>query len=312
MNRTDRLLALVLELRGASWTQAEALAHTFGVSTRTIYRDVLALGEAGVPVVSVPGRGYSLMPGYFLPPLQFTPPEAVMLTLGLQAVGAAFDPEYAGAALSAQKKLLAALPEDKREEAQHLRDHLRVVPPDDAPQGDSLRVLRVAMLRHHVVQFAYHKPQYHDPQAAPETRRVYPLGLVHLYGAWLLAAFDPARQAQRTFRLSRMEDVQMLPEPFHCDPAWQVGPEPTQERRDVTVRLRFAAHLKRALLERPNYFQTAQKDVQGGLEVTLQVRDVRDILAWVLSWGAGVKVLEPPDLSELVRDEARRILLAES
>ncbi len=65
MNRTDRLLAIVLELQGKGWQRAEDLADTFETSKRTIYRDMLALGEAGVPVVSIPGRGYSLVEGCF-------------------------------------------------------------------------------------------------------------------------------------------------------------------------------------------------------------------------------------------------------
>ena len=65
MNRTDRLLAIVLELQGKGWQRAEDLAETFETSKRTIYRDMLALGEAGVPVVSIPGRGYSLVEGCF-------------------------------------------------------------------------------------------------------------------------------------------------------------------------------------------------------------------------------------------------------
>src|SRR2546430_4197634 len=82
MNRTDRLLAIVLELQGKGRQRAEDLAATFETSKRTIYRDIQALGEAGVPLISVPGRGYSLMKGYFLPPLSFTTDEATMLLLG--------------------------------------------------------------------------------------------------------------------------------------------------------------------------------------------------------------------------------------
>lgn len=66
MNRTDRLFALVLHLRGDGWMQANTLARHFGVSVCTVYRDVLALNESGVPVISVPGKGYRLMDWYFL------------------------------------------------------------------------------------------------------------------------------------------------------------------------------------------------------------------------------------------------------
>src|SRR5581483_4511426 len=101
MNRTDGLLAIVLELQGRGRQRAEDLAATFETSKRTIYRDIQALGESGVPIVSVPGQGYSLMPGYFLPPLSFTTEEATMLMLGSDFMAQNFDAQYREAALSA-------------------------------------------------------------------------------------------------------------------------------------------------------------------------------------------------------------------
>ncbi|HZQ06452.1 MAG TPA: HTH domain-containing protein, partial [Anaerolineae bacterium] len=72
MNRTDRLFAIILELQVHGQRRAQDLAQTFEVNKRTIYRDVQALSEMGVPVIAVPGQGYALMEGYFLPPLRFT------------------------------------------------------------------------------------------------------------------------------------------------------------------------------------------------------------------------------------------------
>ncbi len=65
MNKTDRLLAIVIELQRKGVLRAEDLAARFETSTRTIYRDIQALSEAGVPVVGAPGQGYSLMEGIF-------------------------------------------------------------------------------------------------------------------------------------------------------------------------------------------------------------------------------------------------------
>ena len=92
MNRTDRLLAIVLELQGKGWQRAGDLARTFECSKRTIYRDLQALGESGVPLLSQPGRGYSLMDGYFLPQLSFSTDEATMLLLGSDVMAQAFVP----------------------------------------------------------------------------------------------------------------------------------------------------------------------------------------------------------------------------
>ncbi len=105
MNRTDRLLAIVLELQGKRRQRAEDLARTFETSKRTIYRDIQALCEAGVPLISTPGQGYALMEGYFLPPLSFTPEEATMLLLGSDFMAQNFDAQYRAAAQSASRKI---------------------------------------------------------------------------------------------------------------------------------------------------------------------------------------------------------------
>ena len=65
MNKTDRMLAIVLELRRRKVVRAEDLASIFETSVRTIYRDIQALSESGVPVMGAPGQGYSLMEGIF-------------------------------------------------------------------------------------------------------------------------------------------------------------------------------------------------------------------------------------------------------
>src|SRR5437762_866708 len=91
MNRTDRLLAILLEIQAHGKRRAEDLAATFEISKRTIYRDIEALCEAGVPIIAVPGQGYSLVEGYFLPPVTFTPEEATLLLLGAEVMGQSFD-----------------------------------------------------------------------------------------------------------------------------------------------------------------------------------------------------------------------------
>src|SRR5689334_9649551 len=104
MNRTDRMLAILLELQARRYTRGEDLARQFEVSVRTIYRDVLALCEAGVPVISSPGYGYSLAPGYFLPPLMLSADEAGVLLLGATFVAGHVDTPYRSAAEAAAKK----------------------------------------------------------------------------------------------------------------------------------------------------------------------------------------------------------------
>jgi biotin operon repressor len=82
MNRVDRLVAKVRHLEGRRIVRAEELAQKFEISERTVYRDIVALGEAGVPVMGETGVGYRLAPGYHLPPVMFTADEALAMAGG--------------------------------------------------------------------------------------------------------------------------------------------------------------------------------------------------------------------------------------
>jgi predicted DNA-binding transcriptional regulator YafY len=145
MNRTDRLLAIVLELQRAGKRRAEDLAATFETSKRTIYRDMEALSEAGVPVVAVPGQGYTLMAGYFLPPLSFRTDEATMLLLGSDVMAQQFDARYRAAVQSAAAKIEGVLPETLRGEVRALQESIRFLAPcDPAEIGDRQRRSGVA------------------------------------------------------------------------------------------------------------------------------------------------------------------------
>lgn len=110
MNRIDRLFATLLQLQRRSRLRGADLAAHFGISQRTVYRDIAALMEMGVPVISLPGEGYMLAPGYFLPPLLFTPPEAQALCLGAQMLRQQAQGSLIEAMSAAQQKLYQVLP----------------------------------------------------------------------------------------------------------------------------------------------------------------------------------------------------------
>jgi predicted DNA-binding transcriptional regulator YafY len=127
MNRTDRLYALVEELRASAprARSAQRLAERFEVGVRTIQRDLLALQEAGVPIWATPGPGggYSIDPGHTLPPLNFTPTEAAAIALAMARSGPM---PFGGAARTALHKVVAAMSASGRSGAADLlaRIHL--------------------------------------------------------------------------------------------------------------------------------------------------------------------------------------------
>jgi predicted DNA-binding transcriptional regulator YafY len=128
VNRTDRLYAVVEELRAAAPRprSARQLARKYEVSTRTIERDILALQDAGVPVYAETGRlgGYVIDPAFTLPPVNFTAPEMVAIAVSL--AGADGTP-FGYAARSALRKVLAAAPASQLTEAAELMDRIRLI-----------------------------------------------------------------------------------------------------------------------------------------------------------------------------------------
>src|SRR5262245_45984663 len=115
MNRVDRLVAIALRLQSRRVVRAEDLAAHFEISVRTIYRDIAALGEAGVPVVSEAGVGYSLAKGYHLPPVAFTAEEASPLSIGGKLVEHLTDAALRKEMESALLKIRSVLPRDRQD-----------------------------------------------------------------------------------------------------------------------------------------------------------------------------------------------------
>src|ERR1044071_5148751 len=76
MNRIDRLFGILTLLQSKKYVTAEQIACRFEMSIRTVYRDIKALGESGIPVSFEPTKGYYIVQGYFLPPVSFSTEEA--------------------------------------------------------------------------------------------------------------------------------------------------------------------------------------------------------------------------------------------
>jgi predicted DNA-binding transcriptional regulator YafY len=307
MNRTDRLLAIVLELQGTRRCRAEDLAATFETSKRTIYRDIEALCEAGVPIVAVPGQGYSLMEGYFLPPLTFSADEAAMLLLGSDVMVQSFDAQYRLAAVGAARKIEAVLPHPLAANVATLRESIHFVQSRHEAGDEMLPLLRRAIADRTRVQFTYHTRHRSDPAGRSITREVDPYLLAHVGGAWYMRGHDHLRESVRTFRLSRMEGLSVLETTFERPVQLPIR-APGLDERPLEVQILFDHEAARWVREAPSFFTVAEEDVEDGLLVTLRVRGERDVLPWLLGWGRHGRVIAPQSLRELMLEEARAMV----
>jgi predicted DNA-binding transcriptional regulator YafY len=312
MNRTDRLLAIVLELQGRGRQRAEDLAATFETSKRTIYRDIQALCESGVPIISVPGQGYSLMPGYFLPPLSFTTEEATMLLLGSDFMAQNFDAQYRNAAQSASRKIESVLPERLRDDVDYLQHNIRFISAGSSgspAEHEKLQLLRRAIIERHTINFCYHTRHGHVKEGMQTSRDADPYGLIYLSNTWNLVAYCHLRQDRRNFRLDRMDNVTILPRTFQRSPAIKFQYDRERDhQRSIVVRALFDQTIARWVRENRFFFTTDIEETPQGLLVTLSVRQENDVVQWLLGWGRHVQVLEPLSLRRLLAEEATAML----
>ncbi|MFU8873077.1 helix-turn-helix transcriptional regulator [Micromonospora sp. SL4-19] len=207
MNRTDRLYALVEELRAVSPRPRSAswLARRFEVSARTIERDIAALQGAGVPIWAEPGRtgGYVVDRARTLPPVNLSPGEAVAMAVALHRLaGTPFAPA-AGAAL---RKLVAVMPAADAAEAHRLAGRVHLIgegpaAPVPAAVADAVAAGRVLRIR------------YADRAGADSVRDVEPLGYLGNPTHWYLLAWCRLRDGLRCFRTDRILSVHPLAQP---------------------------------------------------------------------------------------------------
>ncbi|MFE2285105.1 helix-turn-helix transcriptional regulator [Streptomyces sp. NPDC059443] len=220
MNRTERLYALVEELRAVSPRPRSArwLAERFGVSSRTIERDLSALQQSGVPVYAEPGRsgGYVVDKEHTLPPLTITPAEAASLAVALHGLSGT---PFAADARSALHKVLAVMPQRERQAAGELaaRIRLAVDPVRPAAPAALPHALSEALAARRLLHL-----RYPDAQGEVTDRTVEPLGFLG-GDHWYLIGWCRLSSAVRGFRLDRIREARALEETVEPRPPVEMG-----------------------------------------------------------------------------------------
>ncbi len=210
MNRTERLYAVVEELRAAAprARTAQWLAERFEVSVRTVERDVSALQQAGVPLwgTTGPGGGYTIDPAHTLPPVNFTAAEATAIAVALARPGAT---PFGQAAATAMRKLVAAMRVDDADAARSLIARVHLLDPEDGAGTDVPALLERAVLEQRVVEVDY--VDRNDVETFG--RLLEPHSFVGDGSHWYLVAWCRRRDGARSFRVDRIRKARLTDEP---------------------------------------------------------------------------------------------------
>lgn len=223
MNRTDRMFAIVEELRSGppSGRTAAWLAERLSVSTRTIKRDVSALQQADVPIWATPGPGggYALDPAATLPPLTFTPGEAAAMAAALASLPSLpFGPD----GRSALTKVLGAMSDRGRSAAGDLGARIWVLPGEGGAPPEVARVLDEAVRTGVVVVLDYVDREGKETQRRP----VEPLAYANTGRHWFLMAWCRRQRGGRWFRLDRVQAAHLTTERFERRDLVEIFGEP--------------------------------------------------------------------------------------
>lgn len=304
MNRIDRLLALILYLQSRRTCTAEAMAEHFGLSVRTIYRDIAALGEAGVPILAEAGIGYSLMKGYLLPPVNFSEQEAYALSTGVMLAQRMTTQSYNEKMQSALDKIKAVLPNEAKHRLELLAKGM-ATPQTEHPQQADLSVLQQAIARQQLLTF-----DYQNASQTHSSREVEAVGLVFYLGRWHLIAWCRLRQDYRDFRTDRIHNLQLQAEQFQARSDFNAKDflQFSTPAAQLTAQILFA-HTT-ADRARREWWQgiTDEQPNAEGVTMTLNCSDWSSLACWLLSLGTAAKVLAPDELKQEMRKQSCAVL----
>lgn len=308
-----RLITLIMLLQRQPRQKAKDLAVKLGVSARTLHRYMLMLDEMGIPIYSERGRygGFSLVRGYKMPPLIFTPEEATAICLGAGLVGEMWEGLYDEAAEGAVAKIENVLPDDQRDEVAWARRALvtgQLKRPGLQPYTPYLNMLRKAIRHQKRIRIIYQGAN----QTEPLQREMDPYALAFRQGWWYVIGYCHLRQNVRSFRIDRIRSIEQLEAsyqiPSDFDPQKYLAFE-IQSQSQVHVRLHLAAEVAAFALSTPAAWDSVAPQSDGSAIVTANLPDIYWAASMTLSYGPGAVVLEPKALRQIVHDWAKEIVV---
>lgn len=312
--RASRLLSLLMLLQAHGRMTARELAREAGVSIRTVYRDIDALSAAGVPIFSEPGPagGYALVDGYRTRLTGLTPGEAGALFFAGMP-GPAAELGLGALLTAAELKVMAALPPGLRASAALVRERFLLDAPGWFREGDQPRYLAEiaeAVWEQRPLRVAYRS------RGSAGWRNIDPLGLVLKGGVWYLVARSD--DEPRTYRVSRIEDLESLPGAFSRPPGfdleayWRSSSDAFMAMLySGRVLARFSprgieqlCHLVDQWVASAVIASAAVPDPDGWVEVEVPVESEAIALTQLLQFGPEVEVIAPAGLRQRIAGAA--------
>ena len=304
MNRIDRLHAILTHLQSKKRVTAQEIADRFNISLRTVYRDVKALDESGVPVIGEAGSGYTIMEGYRLPPVMFTQEEAAALLLGGKLAAHMTDASVKKHFETALFKIKAVLRTTDKEQMDMLADHIEIlrsrIPEEDAPP-QHLNALQKAIADKRAIFILYHS-NYNEQVSE---RVIEPIGLCHYSAYWHLIGWCRLRNGYRDFRISRIQRLQVKDEQFDISvhPSLQDYIQTMTHSSDLLeIVVRFHKNAIRYIRDQKYYYGfVREEEEEDFVRMHFVTSSLQGFGRWLLMFTNSVKIESPAALQTLMQ-----------
>lgn len=300
--RTQRLIEMIVLLLNRETVRAQDLAERFGVSTRTVYRDVEELSLAGVPIYMTKGRGggISLMREYALNRVLLSDQDKESIVLALKTLQTTRHP----AVDSALERIGALI----RQSVGDTDDWVQIdfsqwgSDPDEAGRFSAIKQ---AILQRRLVTF-----DYVDSAGNRTSREAEPMRLIYKGRAWYLYAYCRLKDAFRVFRLSRIKGLVVQEAGFQRRDARvpdDLDHDDDTARKSVSLKLRFASEVLHRVYDDFDERQIA-RNPDGTCDVATSFPEDEWVYGYILSFGRSVEVLEPLAVRESISRRLREAL----
>lgn len=284
--------------------KAQEIADRFGISLRTVYRDVKTLEEAGIPVIGEAGQGYSIMEGYRLPPVMFTQEEATALLTAEKLVEKLTDASTGETYRAAMFKIKSILRVTERDHLENMEQHIEVVdsPNFSGRQNETVYLQQIlkAISGKQVLNidyFAEHSQQHSN-------RNIEPVGIFFMGRFWYLIAWCMLRRDYRTFRVDHIRYLSVTTIPFNKEhPSLQSFLNKVSKEKELhTIVIRVSKDIIRYLGEQKFYNGfVSQKDLGNQIEMTFLSSSLEGFSRWYMLFGEWAEIVTPRELTNRVR-----------
>ena len=311
MNRIDRLAAIVIQLQSRRLVKAQDIADKFCISLRTVYRDISALEEAGVPVIGEAGIGYRLMEGYKLPPVMFNQDEASALLTAAKLMQSMSDENSSMHYTAALDKIKAVLRLAEKDHLQEIDDHIAVVANPafvyKKPSELHLHKILNAIATACVIAIDYNSIEKNETLH----RKVEPIGIYYQGTYWYLIAFCRLRNDYRNFRTDKITHLILTEEKMvkKHPPLQSFINRVTKQRQVQKVVIEVERDIVKYFGEQKYYNGfVSEEDVNDHIRMTFLSGSLTGFARWFMLFGDKARIIEPVQLNDMVIEIAENIL----